>query len=174
MRRDGKRAPRRIRSAASTGAAPVRGQGVSVMFRSGTYWACVAQIAVTLASGAIKVEKITVAVDPGIVVNPMQLKRQVEGGAVMGVSIALLEELAFDESGITSGDWLTYPILRWPIFPRSKSCCSTGRRSAPTEGSEAANALAAPAIAGALFDATGKTARRLPLKAKYVQELLKA
>jgi CO/xanthine dehydrogenase Mo-binding subunit len=38
-------------------------------------------------------EKVTVAVDPGIVVNPMQLKRQVEGGTVMGVSIALLEEL---------------------------------------------------------------------------------
>jgi len=48
------------------------------MFRSGTYWACVAQIAVNMTSGAIKVEKITVAVDPGIVINPAQLKRQVE------------------------------------------------------------------------------------------------
>ena len=93
-RRDGKRAPRRIPKAASSGATPVRGQGVSVMFRSATYWACVSQIAVTPSTGAIKVEKVTVAVDPGIVVNPMQLKRQVEGGTVMGVSIALLEEAA--------------------------------------------------------------------------------
>ena len=42
------------------------------------------------------------------------------------------------------------------------------------QGSEAANALAAPAIAGALFDATGKVARRLPLKPEYVQALLDA
>ena len=89
-----------------------RGQGVSVMLRSGTYWACVAQITVNMSSGAIKVEKITVAVDPGIVVNPAQLKRQVEGGAVMGVSMTLLEELRFDESGITASDWRSYPILQ--------------------------------------------------------------
>src|SRR5262249_38709484 len=89
------------RAKSGTGSAPVRGQGVSLMFRSGTYWACVSQISVIPSSGAILVEKVTVAVDPGIVVNPMQLKRQVEGGTVMGVSIALLEELQFDESGIT-------------------------------------------------------------------------
>ena len=78
---------------------PVRGRGVSVMFRSGTYWACVCEIAVTPGTGVIKVEKYTIAVDPGIVVNPLQLKRQVEGGAVMGISHALLEEAKFDESG---------------------------------------------------------------------------
>jgi len=67
----------------STGSTPVRGRGVSLMFRSLTYWACVCQIAVTPSTGAIVVEKYTIAVDPGIVINPMQLKRQVEGGAVM-------------------------------------------------------------------------------------------
>ena len=46
----------------------------------------------------IKVEKAIIAVDPGIVVDPLQLKRQVEGGAVMGISHALLEEAKFDES----------------------------------------------------------------------------
>jgi nicotinate dehydrogenase subunit B len=55
------------------------------------------------------VEKCTIAVDPGIVVNPMQLKRQVEGGAAMGVSHALLEEALFDESRITQDDWISYP-----------------------------------------------------------------
>jgi nicotinate dehydrogenase subunit B len=60
------------------------------MLRSGTYWACVCQIAVTPSTGVIVVEKYTIAVDPGIVVNPMQLKRNVEGGAVMGISHALL------------------------------------------------------------------------------------
>ncbi len=80
-------------NAVSTGSTPVRGRGVSLMLRSGTYWACVCQIAVTPSTGAIEVEKYTIAVDPGIVVNPMQLKRQVEGGAVMGISHALLEEV---------------------------------------------------------------------------------
>ena len=65
----------------------------------GTYWACVCQIAVSPDTGEIVVEKYTIAVDPGIVVNPVQLKRQVEGGAVMGISHALLEEVMFDESG---------------------------------------------------------------------------
>ncbi|MBV8841456.1 MAG: xanthine dehydrogenase family protein molybdopterin-binding subunit, partial [Bryobacterales bacterium] len=155
--------------------AAVRGQGVSVMFRSATYWACVAQIAVTPATGAITVEKVTVAVDPGIVVNPMQLKRQVEGGTVMGVSIALLEELQFDESGITTRDWRTYPILKMSELPEIKVVL-VNKPEVGTYGggSEAANALAAPAIASALFDATGKIVRRLPLKPEYVQAVLKA
>src|SRR4029077_8626025 len=80
-------------NAVSTGSNPVRGRGVSLMLRSGTYWACVCQIAVTPITGAIVVEKYTIAVDPGIVVNPMQLKRNVEGGAVMGISHALFEEV---------------------------------------------------------------------------------
>jgi nicotinate dehydrogenase subunit B len=160
--------------AASSGATAVRGQGVSVMFRSATYWACVSQISVTPSTGAIKVDKVTVVVDPGIVVNPLQLKRQVEGGTMMGVSIALLEELQFDESGITSRDWLTYPILKMADIPEVQVVL-LNRPEVGTYGggSEAANALAAPAIAAALFDATGKIGRRLPLKAEYIRTLLK-
>ena len=55
------------------------------MLRSGTYWACACHISVTPSTGKIVVEKCTIAVDPGIVVNPAQLKRQVEGGAVIMV-----------------------------------------------------------------------------------------
>jgi nicotinate dehydrogenase subunit B len=167
--------PSPVANPVSTGDSPVRGRGVSVMFRSGTYWACVCEIAVTPATGAIKVEKYTIAVDPGIVVNPMQLKRQVEGGAVMGISHALLEEAKFDESGITSRDWRTYPILTMADVPEIKVVLlNRPEVGAYGGGSEAANALAAPAIAAALFDATGKIARRLPLKPDYVQTLLKA
>jgi CO/xanthine dehydrogenase Mo-binding subunit len=157
------------------GNTPVRGRGVSMLFRLGTYWACVCEIAVTPATGGIAVEKYTIAVDPGIVVNPMQLKRQVEGGAVMGISHALLEEAAFDQSGITSRDWNTYPILKMADVPEIKVVLLNRPEVARYGGgSEAANALAAPAIAAALFDATGKTARRLPLKPAFVRALLKA
>ena len=161
--------------ARSAGSAPVRGRGVSAMLRSGTYWACVCQIAVNPSTGAIRVEKYTIAVDPGIIVNPAQLKRQVEGGAVMGISHALLEEATFDESGITVEDWTSYPILTMADIPEIKVVLlnnpKVGRYGG---GSEAANALAAPAIAAALHDATGKVNRRLPLKASYVQAALKA
>ncbi len=161
--------------ASANGNGVLRGRGVSAMFRSGTYWACVCEIAVTPATGAIKVEKYTIAVDPGIVVNPLQLKRQVEGGAVMGVSHALLEEAHFDEGGVTTTDWRSYPILRMADIPEIKVVLlHKPEVGAYGGGSEAANALAAPAIAAALFDATGKIARRLPLKPDYVQTLLKA
>jgi nicotinate dehydrogenase subunit B len=162
-------------AAASTGATPVRGRGVSLMLRSGTYWACACQIAVTPSIGAIVVEKYTIAVDPGIVVNPMQLKRNVEGGAVMGISHALFEEVAFDESGITTEDWLSYPIPTMADIPEIKVVLLNNPKvGAYGGGSEAANALAAPAIAAALHDATGKIMRRLPMKPAYVQALLKA
>jgi CO/xanthine dehydrogenase Mo-binding subunit len=148
---------------------------VAALFRAGSYWACVANIAVDMTSGAIKVEKMTVAVDPGIVINPLQLKCQIEGGSIMGVSMALLEELRFDESGVVTSDWRSYPIATMTDLPEIKVVLlnrpEVGKYG---QGSEAANALAAPAIAGALLDATGKVARRLPLKPEYVQAVLRA
>ena len=160
--------------AVSTGSTAVRGRGVSVMLRSGTYWACVCQIAVTPSTGKIVVEKYTIVVDPGIVVNPMQLKRNVEGGAIMGISHALFEEVSFDESRITTEDWNSYPIPTMSDIPDVKVVLLNNPKvGAYGGGSEAANALAAPAIAAALHDATGKMLRRLPLKPAYVLDVLK-
>ncbi|MEQ1870702.1 MAG: molybdopterin cofactor-binding domain-containing protein [Vicinamibacterales bacterium] len=162
-------------NASAMGTTAVSGQGVSVMLRSGTYWACVCQVSVVPATGKVSVTKYTIAVDPGIVVNPLQLKRTVEGGALMGLSHALYEEMAFDESGVTSRDWRTYPILTMADVPEVKVVIiSRPEVGAYGGGSEAANALAVSAIAAAFFDATGKPARRLPLKAAYVQSILKA
>ena len=145
------------------------------MFRNLTYWACVCQIAVTPNTGKIVVEKYTIAVDPGIVINPMQLKRQVEGGAVMGISHALFEEVMFDESGITTSNWISYRIPTMSDIPEIKVVLLNNPKVGTYGGgSEAANALAAPAIAAALHDATGKVLRRLPMKPAYVQEVLKA
>ena len=148
---------------------------MSLMYRTGSFWACACEISVTPSTGAIKVEKVTMVVDPGIVVNPLQLKRQVEGGIIMGISHALFEEMTFDESGVTTKDWLSHPILKMSEMPEIKVVMlhrpEVGNYG---QGSEAANALAAPAIAAALFDATGKPARRLPFKPANVKELLKA
>ena len=161
--------------AASTGKDAVRGRGVSLMLRDGTYWACVCHIAVTPDTGAIKVEKCTLAVDPGVVINPAHLKRQIEGGAMMGISIALLEEVLIDESGVTQDDWNSYPILTMADMPEIKvELINNPKVGKYGGGSEAANALAAPAIAAAFHDATGKMIRRLPMKPAYALSALKS
>jgi CO/xanthine dehydrogenase Mo-binding subunit len=161
--------------ASATGATPVSGQGVSVMLRSGTYWACVCQVSLVPSTGKLTVDKYTIAVDPGIVINPLQLKRTIEGGALMGLSHALYEEMSFDASGVTSRDWRTYPILTMSDVPEIKVVILNHPEvGAYGGGSEAANALAVSAIAAAFFDATGKAARKLPLKPAYVQSVLKA
>jgi len=161
--------------AVSTGSSPVRGRGVALMYRSLTYWACVCDVAVTPSTGAIVVEKCTIAVDPGIVINPVQLERQVEGGAVMGIGHALFDEVTFDESGVTQDDWASYPIPTMADIPEIKVVLLNNPKVGTYGGgSEAANALAAPAIAAAFYDATGKVMRRLPMKPAYVLEALKA
>ena len=159
----------------ATGSTPLSGQGVSAMFRSGTYWACVCRVSVSPEDGRVTVDEYTIAVEPGIVVNPLQLRRQVEGGAVMGMSHALHEEVSFSESSITAGNWRSYPILTMAEVPPIKVVIiDRPEVGAYGGGSEAANALAASAIASAFFDATGKAPRRLPLKPAYVQALLRA
>lgn len=162
-------------SAATTGKQAVHGRGVSLMLRDGTYWACVCHIAVTPETGVVKVEKCTLAVDPGVVINPAHLKRQVEGGAMMGISIALFEEVMINESGVIQDDWNSYPILTMADIPEIKvELIHSPKVGKYGGGSEAANALAAPAIAAAFHDATGKPIRRLPLKPAYVLAALKA
>lgn len=158
----------------SIGTDLLRGRGVSLMLRDATYWACVCHIAVTPKTGVIKVEKCTLAVDPGVVINPAHLKRQVQGGATMGISIALIEEVMIDESGVTQDDWLSYPILAMADIPEIKvELIHNPKVGTYGGGSEAANALAAPAIAAAFHDATGKAIRRLPMKPAYVLAVLK-
>ncbi|GAB3101508.1 xanthine dehydrogenase family protein molybdopterin-binding subunit [Aestuariicella hydrocarbonica] len=151
----------------------LRGRGVSIMFRDNGYWACAATIAVTPATGVVKVEQITLVADPGIVVNPLQLKRQAEAGCLMGVSQALHEEVAFDQSRVTSSDWYSYPILTMAEVPKLNVVIAPFQGAKIYgQGSESANALVPSAIAGAFFDATGKPARRLPLRPDYIKTLL--
>ena len=151
----------------------LRGRGVSIMLRDNGYWACAAHIAVTPDTGNVKVEKVTLVCDPGIVVNPLQLKKQATAGCLMGISQTLHEEVAFDHGKITSTDWMTYPILTMAEVPEVNVVLSPYEgASIYGQGSESANALAASAIAGAFFDATGKPARRIPLRSEYVRSIL--
>ena len=165
--------PSPAQHASTQGKAAVHGRGVSLMLRDNGYWACAAHIAVVPASGEVKVERMTLVADPGIVVNPLQLRRQMQAGCLMGVSQALHEEVGFDEGAITSVDWNSYPILTMADMPELKIVIAPWKGAEVYgQGSESANALAAPAIAGAFLDATGRPARRLPLRPDAVKAML--
>ncbi len=143
------------------------------MFRAGTYWACVCQVSVVPSTGKMTVHRSTMAVDPGIVINPLQLKRTIEGGMLMGLSHVLYEELTFDEGAVTARDWRTYPILTMADVPQLEVVILNRPEVGDYGGgSEAANALVLSAVGSAFFDATGKAARRLPLKPAYVRSIL--
>lgn len=159
--------------ASATGKAALKGQGASIMLRDQGYWACAAHVSVVPETGEVKVERVTIVADVGIVINPLQLRRQIQAGCLMGVSQALHEEVAFDESAVTSADWSGYPILTMAEMPELRVIIAeNGGKGEYGQGSESANALAAPAIAAAVMDATGKAVRRLPLRPEYVKAAL--
>jgi nicotinate dehydrogenase subunit B len=126
-------------------------------------------------TGKITVNKYTIVLEPGIVVNPMQLKRITQGGAVMGISETLYEEVAFNKGMITSTDWVSYPIMRFVNLPEIDIVLinnpSLGTYNGAGEGS---NSLPSVAITAAFFDATGKPARTLPLRPANVRAMLAA
>jgi CO/xanthine dehydrogenase Mo-binding subunit len=156
-------------AARSTGGGVVRGRGVGVAIRHGAWLAGVAEISVDLESGVVAVERYWVAVDCGLVVNPTMLRLNVEGGSMMGISMALHEEVQFNGSAITSTDFLTYPILTMAQTPEIDVEIIDRRdvmEAGP--GSEPPNMVPPVALTGALFDATGKYMRRLPMRPGYV------
>src|SRR5258708_31268762 len=115
------------------------------------------------------VECFWVAAEVGIVVNHRMLKLNIEGGVVFGVSQALKEELQFDRSGVTSTDFRSYPILNMEEMPKIEVRVIENKEAmAVGQGSEPLSMLPPVAIAGAVYDATGKPIRRLPMRPDYV------
>lgn len=155
-----------------TGSDPVTGRGVSVIVRSNAYWVGLAEIAVTPSTGLIRVTKFIVAVECGKIINPRQLDRCIKGGIVMGLGEALKEEVTFDEAKVTSTDWNRYQILTMQETPEIQVVAISRDDKGFGTGGEAPNALPPPAIAAALFDATGVYPRRIPLTPDYVKSLL--
>ncbi|TMP93987.1 MAG: xanthine dehydrogenase family protein molybdopterin-binding subunit [Verrucomicrobia bacterium] len=161
-------------TARRSGTTPMTGRGVCIMVRSNAYWVGIAQISVLPNSGEVKVTKFTIGAEPGKIINPRQLDRCMKSGVVMGLSEALKEEVTFDRSKVTSTNWNSYKILTMGEMPEIKVVQISRDDKGFGGGSEAANALVPPALAAALFDATGVRARRIPLTPTYVSSLLKA
>ena len=162
------------RGARKTGSGAVRGRGMCIMLRENAYWVGIAEVEVTPVPGAVKVTKFTIGVDPGKVINPRQLDRCMKSGVVMGLSEALKEEVTFDNSNVTSTNWSRYKILTMEEMPEIKAVQISRDDKGFGGGSEGANAVVPPALAAAIFDATGVHPRRIPLTPEYVTRLLTA
>ncbi|HEY1471373.1 MAG TPA: molybdopterin cofactor-binding domain-containing protein [Candidatus Acidoferrum sp.] len=161
------------RGARKNGSSAVTGRGVCVMVRSNAYWVGIAEVAVIPATGAVLVTKFTIGAECGKVINPRQLDRCMKSGVVMGLSEALKEEVTFDKQKVTSTNWSRYKILTMQETPEIKVVQISRDDKGFGGGSEAANAIVPPAVAAAIFDATGGQPRRIPLTPAYLTTLLK-
>ena len=105
--------------------------------------------------------------------NPETLKRVIEGNIVQTTSRTLFEEVTFDRNGVTSLDWLGYPILEIGDAPESIDVVLIDRPEiAPSGAGEGSTRPVAGALANALFDATGIRIRRAPLTPDRVKAAL--
>ena len=137
------------------------------------YVAMFMEVAVDTASGAIDVQRVVCAHDCGLVVNPDALQHQIEGAIAQTLSRALHEEVTFDTSRVTSVDWESYPILRFPELPAIEVIL-INRPDQPLWGAgEAAAVPVAAALGNAFFDATGVRLRRVPFTKARVKEALR-
>ena len=150
-----------------------KGRGVALTHRDGTVVATVAEVSVDRATGDVRVDRLTVAHDCGLIVNPGGLQRCVENAAVYAASRALHEEVTFSRSAVTSVDWLTYPILDITETPGSVQIVPIDRPDvAPTGAGEPAVRSVGAAIGNAVYDATGVRLRQGPFTPERVKAAL--
>jgi CO/xanthine dehydrogenase Mo-binding subunit len=132
------------------------------------YVAVIFDVRVDESTGQIDLERAVIAADAGQVVNPDGLKNQLEGGVVQAASWAMMEAVRFDRKRITSRDWETYPILKFPDVPVVETLL-IDRPGLPSLGSgEATQGPTPAAIANAVFDAVGIRLRQMPFTADRV------
>ena len=143
-------------------AAPGVFRGLAQTMGFGSYVAACAEVSVN-ADGKLKIHRIVAATDCGHAVNPQQIEAQVEGSFVYGLSAALYGECTVKNGRIEQSNFDTYPVMKLDQMPRVETIVM------PSGGfwggvGEPTIAVAAPAVLNAIFAATGKRIRELPLK----------
>jgi nicotinate dehydrogenase subunit B len=146
------------------------GRGIAFARRKNTRVAVIAEVEVNRRTGRIWPRHWTVAHDCGLIVNPDNLRRVIEGNILHATSRALFEEVRFDEHTVTSVDWISYPILEMKDAPEKIEIVLIDHPDdLPLGAGEPATRPVAAAIANAVFDATGIRLRQAPLCAERVK-----
>ncbi len=141
------------------------GRGVAFLQYDNTdaYVAAVAEVEVNRTGGQVRVRRVAIAHDCGLIINPNGLKNQIEGNVIQAISRALKEEVVFDRSRVTSLDWKSYPILTFSEVPERVEIELLNRPDQPAVGAGEPTTCPIPAaIANAIFDATGVRLRAVP------------
>ncbi|MEW8624776.1 MAG: xanthine dehydrogenase family protein molybdopterin-binding subunit [Candidatus Thiodiazotropha sp.] len=138
-----------------------RGQGIAVHESFNSYVAQVAEVSVR--RNVISVDRVVIAVDCGVAINPDVIEAQMEGGMGFGLSAALYSELTFREGRIEQSNFQDYRILRIDQMPEVEVHIVASAEP-PTGVGEPATPVIAPAVANAVYAATGKRLRQLPLR----------
>ena len=139
-----------------------RGRGVAVHESYDSIVGMIAEVAVT--NGEVKVERVVIVCDCGVVVNPRGVETQLEGGMIYGLSAALFGEITVKGGRVEQGNFDTYPVVRYKDAPKTEVYIS------PTPGKrwggvgEPGATMIQPAVTNAIFAATGKRLRRLPIR----------
>jgi nicotinate dehydrogenase subunit B len=154
----------------------IKGRGISYVKYElvRTYIGAVAEVEVDRGTGVIKVAKFTVVHDCGQIINPDGLKNQIEGSVIQTVSRTLVEEVKFDRSQVTSLDWASYPILKFPQVPEIVIELIDRPTEKPWGADEPAAAVIPSAISNAVFDATGLRLRSIPYTPAKVKAAMQA
>ena len=163
--------------AAATGAGNIaKGRGIAYTRYNNavTYVAAVAEVEVDRGSGAIRVTRICVGHDCGQMINPDGVANQVEGGVLQTVSRTLIEQVEWTTDRVTSVDWGSYPIARFTDMPRVEIDLIDRPGEAAWGVGEPTAVVIPPAIANAVFDATGVRMRSVPFTPEKVKAALAA
>ena len=150
------------------------GRGIAAMQYEGRdgYAATVCEVEVNKKTGKVRVTRVVVGHDVGIIINPGGLRAQIEGNVVHGVSRSLKEEVVLDGKTSKSRDWESYQVLRFTELPKIKIALINRPNEAPTGAGENAMTAIPAAIGNAIFDATGARIRRLPFAPARVKAAL--
>jgi isoquinoline 1-oxidoreductase beta subunit len=140
-----------------------KGRGIAIHESYNTIVGEIAEVAVS-AKGEVKVERVVVAVDSGHVVNPRTVEMQMEGGVIYGLTAALYGEISIKDGRVEQANFDGYRMVRMADAPRIEvHLALTGGKKWGGIG-EPGTAPIAPAVCNAIFAATGKRIRSLPIK----------
>jgi isoquinoline 1-oxidoreductase len=144
-------------------ASPARGFGVACGFEKGGYIATCAEVSIEQRTGKVKLERIVEAFECGAIVNPVHLENQVEGAIVQAIGGALFESIQFANGSILNPHFKNYRLPRFSDVPLIEVVL-VNRKDLPSAGAgETPIVGLAPAVSNAIFAATGKRLRSLPL-----------